>query len=61
MDLESKLKEQDAKKDSLREEYEALQQSYLKDKDEPNNLAKKNKSIEEGVSHLANELQKLVD
>ena len=31
----------------------------MKDKDEPNNLAKKNKSIEEGVSHLMKELNSL--
>jgi hypothetical protein len=47
------------KKEQLKEEHEALQQGYLKDKDEPNSLGKKNKSIEEGVSHLSSELKKL--
>ena len=52
--------EQERKKEEQRDKIEALQQDYMKDRDEPVRLGKGNENLKKAVEHLKSDLEKLV-
>jgi len=47
-------------KEDKKDQIEALQQDYMKDRDEPVRLAKNNDNLRKAVEHLKADLDKLV-
>lgn len=58
-DIEDKLNVMDKEKDDYKEKIEALQQDFLKERDEPNRLGKGNENLKKAVEHLRSDLEKL--
>lgn len=58
-ELEEKLTVMDKEKDDYKEKIEALQQDFLKERDEPNRLAKINENKKKEVEHVSSDLEKL--
>ena len=53
------LKARDKTKEELKEEFEALQGNYIKEKDEPTRLGKGNENLRIAVQHLKNDMESL--
>jgi chromosome segregation ATPase len=60
LEIEAKLAVLEKEKEDKKDKIEALQQDYMKDRDEPVRLGKGNENLRKAVEHLKADLEKLV-
>ena len=60
VEIEAKLAVLEREKEERKDKIEALQQDYMKDRDEPVRLGKGNENLRKAVEHLKADLEKLV-
>ena len=58
-EVEEKLNQMDKEKEDYKDKIEALQQDFLKERDEPNRLGKGNENLKKAVEHLKTDLETL--
>lgn len=59
-EIEEKLHQMEKEKDDYKDKIEALQQDFLKERDEPIRLGKGNENLKKAVEHLKSDLDVLL-